>query len=53
MMLVNNTGADLRKAGIENAILDSIKNNAPLAEEIADIFVLRKIDENRYAVEFA
>lgn len=52
-ILVNNTGVDLRKSGIEKSILESIKNEKPLNEEIADLFKMTKVDENRYVVEFA
>lgn len=38
IMVVNNTGRDLRM--FEPAIKDSIANNKPLPEEIADLFTL-------------
>lgn len=57
VILVNNLPTDLRKCGVEDAILECLKNGTPLPEEIADVFVLRVVvdtpEEVRGVVDFA
>lgn len=48
--LVNNTGVDIRD--FESAIRASIESGAELDDAIADIFAVRKISDDKYAVEF-
>jgi hypothetical protein len=50
IMLVNNTGTDIRGM-VENAVMDAVRNEQPLPEELADIFNLevRMVDGSRRA----